>query len=99
MTLTMLMVAVVSFHSVTLSWINHDVYDNVLVYRATQSGGPYSLYATISGTSMSYVDDNVTGGHSYYYEVSGIRNGQESSKSNEVLAYVPRKTRMGRGDQ
>ena len=53
------------------------------VLRASQSGGPYTLIATI--TSATYTDSNVVSGTTYYYVVRAIDTSyNRSGYSNEV---------------
>jgi hypothetical protein len=55
------------------------------IYRGTTPGGPYTLRATISATT-SFQDTSVTSGTTYYYRVTAISAGGESSQSNEASA-------------
>jgi fibronectin type 3 domain-containing protein len=76
---------------VTLSWSASTSSDVVgyNVYRASVSGGPYSLIASsVSGTS--YSDSNVTAGQTYYYVLTSVdSSGNESTDSNQASAAVP----------
>jgi hypothetical protein len=59
------------------------------VYRATASGG-YTLgtpLISLSGNVLTYADNNVTDGTTYYYVVTAVDAGSlESVNSNEVFA-------------
>jgi hypothetical protein len=55
------------------------------IYRGTTPGGPYSLRATISANT-SFQDTAVTSGTTYYYRVTALSSGGESSQSNEASA-------------
>lgn len=55
------------------------------VKRATAAGGPYTTIAT-GVEAIIYSDSDVTNGITYYYVVSSLVNGVESSASNEVSA-------------
>jgi hypothetical protein len=52
------------------------------VYRGTSSGGE-SLLATL-GVTNSYIDNAVTNGTTYYYQVSAVNAVGEGARSNEV---------------
>ncbi|MEA4848951.1 MAG: kelch repeat-containing protein [Clostridiaceae bacterium] len=55
------------------------------VYRSTTSGGTYTQLATgVTGTA--YTDSTVTNGTTYYYVVTAVFSGEESSYSNEASA-------------
>jgi hypothetical protein len=79
-------------HSVTLNW-GASKSSNVIgynVYRAGQSGGPYTQINSALDTSTSDVDVNVTAGQSYFYVVTAVNaSSQESAYSNQVKAVVP----------
>ncbi len=77
-------------HSVTLTWnastsANASGYN---VYRGTVSGGPYSLIASVTG--LTYTDESVTAGATYYYVTATTdSNGDVSAYSNEATAKIP----------
>ena len=55
------------------------------VKRATSVGGPYSVVAAnVSPTDFLYTDTNLTPGTTYYYEMSAIVNGVETTNSLPV---------------
>jgi hypothetical protein len=55
------------------------------VKRATTSGGPYALIGTnLSANNFLYTDTNLTAGTTYYYVVSAIINGVETTNSLPV---------------
>jgi large repetitive protein len=59
------------------------------VYRATVSGGPYSLIASHIG-STKYTDKAVEEDKTYYYVSTAVNTGNEqSSYSNQVKVSVP----------
>ncbi len=77
-------------HSVTLNWkasTTHVI--GYRVYRASKSGGPYTLkFPPVIGTS--YVDTNVQAGQTYFYVVTAVDEfGRESIHSNETSVTVP----------
>jgi hypothetical protein len=78
-------------HSVTLTWTaSVSPVIGYRVYRASQSGGPYSLaFPPILGTS--FVDTNVQPGQTYFYVVTSIGlQDNESVFSKEVSATIPK---------
>lgn len=54
------------------------------VKRATTSGGPYTIIATVSGNS--YTDTGVSNGTTYYYVVSAVNAVGEGPNSHEDAA-------------
>src|SRR3990170_2489431 len=58
------------------------------IYRATTTGGPYSLATTITNnTTSTYTDSTgLTNGTTYYYVIRAFGGGQESGNSNEANA-------------
>jgi fibronectin type 3 domain-containing protein len=56
------------------------------IYRATTPGGEGSTPYVTGLTSNSYVDQNVTPGQSYEYEITAVNSGGESPRSAEVTA-------------
>jgi len=52
------------------------------VYRATTSGGTYTNIANPTG--LSYIDNTVTNGITYYYNVTAVNAAGESPSSNEA---------------
>jgi hypothetical protein len=83
------------FHSVTLTWNQGTggvVTTGFNVKRATTSGGPYTIIASINGTTVStYVDTNIVEGTTYYYVVTATNQayGYESDPSNEAGITIP----------
>jgi hypothetical protein len=79
-------------HSASLNW-TASTSSNVVgynVYRATQSGGPYTKLTSSPVAGTSYADVTVQGGQTYYYVTTAIDSGgNESVYSNEATAVVP----------
>jgi hypothetical protein len=76
----------------SLTWTNDpDGYDEIKVYRATQSGGEtaadYTLVDTLDGTAESYTDDDngagLLDGERYYYRLRPLAGGSSLGWSNE----------------
>jgi hypothetical protein len=79
-------------HSVTLNWTASTSTGVVgyNVYRATQSGGPYTKVNSASVTGTSFVDTNVVAGTTYYYVATAVNSsGMESANSSQASATVP----------
>lgn len=55
------------------------------IYRGTTAGGPHTVRATISAAT-SFQDTSVTSGATYYYRVTAVSSGGESTQSNEASA-------------
>ncbi|EMS72170.1 Kelch repeat-containing protein [Ruminiclostridium cellobioparum] len=79
------LIAIPGNKKVDLSWTvpttGSAVYN---IKRSTTLSGPYETITTTS--AITYTDNDVTNGTTYYYVVSAIVDGVESPKSNEVSA-------------
>lgn len=77
-------------HSVSLNWTvsSSSGVTGYKVYRGTASGGPYSLVTTV-GTTPSATDSSVTSGQTYYYVLTTLAGGVESSYSQQAQAVIP----------
>ncbi len=57
----------------------------IRIYRATVSGGPYALHATVPVTT-TYTDTGLTSGTTYYYVVTAVNSsGLASPYSNQAF--------------
>jgi len=78
-------------HSVELSWkasTNSHVV-SYSVYRSTISGSSYGLSASAIG-GLSYSDQSVQTGGTYYYVVTAVDDqGRESGYSAQVATIIP----------
>jgi hypothetical protein len=74
-------------HSVTLHWVPSAGASSYNVYRSTRSGGPYAKIG--QSLTPTYVDTPVASGAVFYYVVTSLRYGIESSYSQEIKASVP----------
>ncbi|ABX06967.1 MAG TPA: hypothetical protein DEF47_22825 [Herpetosiphon sp.] len=75
--------------SIELGWNSVATAESYNIYRSIVSGGGYELVGNTTSTSFSSAD--LTPGQRYYYIVKAVRNGLESTASNEVSglpAYV-----------
>ena len=78
-------------HSVTLSWTasTSDV-TGYYIYRATQTGGPYTKLNSTPVAEVIYFDSTIQSGHSYFYVVTAVDSSNvEGGYSNEVSATIP----------
>jgi fibronectin type 3 domain-containing protein len=72
---------------VTLTWTAPlGRVDGYNVKRAQSPGGPYTSIVTVPTTSAS--DATVMSGQTYYYVVTSVRDGAESSASNQADAVL-----------
>ncbi|WP_219639653.1 discoidin domain-containing protein [Cohnella sp. CFH 77786] len=69
--------------SVTVSWTAASGATGYNVKRSTVSGGPYTTIVS-SVTAVTYTDQPVTNGITYYYVVSSVYPGGESADSPQV---------------
>jgi len=78
-------------HSAGLSWIaSPSTVMGYNVYRATISGGPYTLLNSSLVPMTQYSDANVQSGQTYYYVVTAVdSSNNESIHSNQVSATIP----------
>lgn len=78
-------------HSVAVNWAaSTSAVAGYNVYRGTVSGGPYSTINTTLITGLTYTDNTVSSGATYYYVVTAVAaDGTESSFSSQVQAVIP----------
>lgn len=74
-------------HSVALTWQESATGVTFNVYRGSAAGGEV-LYAS-GVTTLSYTDNVVTNGQTYFYFVTAVGTGGESGPSNEVSVQIP----------
>ena len=77
--------AIASNAQVALSWSASSGAVSYNVKRSTVNGGPYTTIASLI-TNTTYTDNTVTNGSTYYYVVSALNSGGESSNSSQVSA-------------
>ena len=74
--------------SVQLSWVKNSAQTNnntgFEVYRATQSGGPYTYLATTPSDTTNYLDQNLQSNNTYYYIVRSINANGASANTPEL---------------
>jgi len=78
-------------HSVTLIWkASKSPSKGYNVYRGTKSGGPYLRINPDLVPGLSYKDENVKSGATYYYVARAVdADGRESVNSSEIVAVIP----------
>ena len=78
-------------HSVDVNWAaSTSTVAGYNVYRGTVSGGPYSKINTTLITGLTYNDNTVSSGATYYYVVTAVAaDGTESPFSSQVQAAIP----------
>ena len=80
-----------SSYSVGLNWTaSVSTVSGYNVYRGTTNGGPYTKLNSSLITSLSYTDNTVSSGETYYYVSSAVNSaGVESGYSNQAAAVIP----------
>jgi autotransporter-associated beta strand protein len=73
-------------NTVTLSWFGSAQAASYRIYRATALAGPYTNIALAPVPASSYVDIGLMQGTNYFYEVSSVVNGVETTNSLPVSA-------------
>lgn len=56
------------------------------ISRSTVSGGPYTQIGSVTGSTYSYTDSNVSNGTTYYYIVTAVTASGGTIDSNEASA-------------
>lgn len=79
------------FHTVTLSWAcGSSAVSGFNVYRSSTSGGPYTRVNSNPVSGMSFSDNAVHEGQTYFYVTTAISGSNtESGYSNQARAIVP----------
>jgi fibronectin type 3 domain-containing protein len=77
-------------HSVSLSWsASSSTVTGYNVYRGMSSGGPYNVIDS-NDSGMTYTDNSVQAGQTYFYVVTAVdAQGNESVYSNQAKATIP----------
>lgn len=83
--------AAVVAHLATLGWdASVSTISGYNVYRATVSGGPYTKLTSSLMGGLTWTDNSVTAGQTYFYVVTAVdTTGVESIFSNEVSVTIP----------
>ena len=77
-------------HRASLSWnASPSQVVGYYVYRASQTGGPYTRVNSSPTANTTFDDTTVVGGMTYYYVITAVSNQVESTYSNEAVASIP----------
>ncbi len=74
---------------VSLAWTGSLGATSYDIYRATSSGNEGNTPIATGVTALTFTDSNVTGGTTYYYEVTAVDAAGQSPMSSEVYATPP----------
>lgn len=77
---------------IVVDWDAVNGADSYEVHRATTSGGPYSLIATVDASSTSYKDTDVANDTTYHYVLRTVDGSWLSGYSAEVSQTTPSST-------
>jgi hypothetical protein len=80
-----------SSYSVGLNWTaSVSTVSGYNVFRGTTNGGPYTKLNSSLITTLSFTDNTVTSGSTYYYVSTSVNSaGVESGFSNQATAVIP----------
>jgi fibronectin type 3 domain-containing protein len=73
--------------SLTITWQESGTVDGFNVYRSTSPNGPFGLQNNGLVPSDTFDDMNVLGGETYYYEVTAVVAGTESTPGFITVAH------------
>jgi len=78
-------------HVVSLTWTasTSSGITGYQVSRGLATTGPFTLLATVGGTTTSYMDTTVASGTTYYYVVAAVAGSSVSANSTPTVASVP----------
>lgn len=78
---------------IKLDWIDHNISaDSRNVYRSTSKidvGNLGAPLATLPGNALTYTDNTVQRGVTYYYVVTSVQGTDEAPSAQYVMAYIP----------
>ncbi len=81
--------------NVALSWSASTGAVGYNIYRAFSSGGEGSTVFVGNVAGTSYIDSAVSGGNSFFYQITAVDAGGESVKSSEVSVAYPAAAPLG----
>lgn len=63
--------------------------DTYVIYRGDNENGPFTQIGTVSGTTLTYMDETAENYHDYYYRVTSMfPGGNESLPSNTIHGFA-----------
>lgn len=79
--------------SIKLTWLPVEDVDGYEVYRATSKNGTYTLKRTVSNSTTSYTNTDVSRKKGYYYKLRAYRviNGKKVYSSFSDKKYIKTK--------
>src|SRR5574343_155982 len=80
--------AVMDGYDVAVTWTDPASVENIIVYRGTSAGGPYTVLDTVAAGTESYTD-TTPASDTYYYVVRAVNPNGQSSLSEEATLAVP----------
>ncbi len=83
------LVATAASSQINLSWKATPGAVSYNVKRASASGGPYATIAMNLTATTNYIDASPSAGTAYYYVISAVNSGGESSNSAPAAATLP----------
>jgi hypothetical protein len=83
------LVATATSSQINLSWTATPGAMSYNLKRAPTSIGPYTVIAANVTAATNYLDVSVSAGTNYYYVVSAVNSGGESSNSAPAVAIIP----------
>lgn len=88
--LLLLLPAILSAHTVVVQWNGSPTpgITGYNIYRATTSGGPYSLIGSTKG-KQKFMDDFVMFGATYFYVVQSVSGAMTGPGSAEASVMIP----------
>lgn len=78
-----------TLREITLNWTNNDTYDNINIYRATDSGsvlGDYTQIDQVPGSDTSYTDTGLLDGERYFYRIAPVVDSEVQDPTQELAA-------------
>lgn len=76
-----------SLTSTRLNWTQNAGETNFEIYRATISGGPYTLINITAANATTYTDNGLDPNATYYYVVRAVNNTGAAAASNQSSPY------------
>lgn len=78
-------------HSVDLKWIASATpgITSYNIYRSTISGSAFTKIASVSAVTLVYTDGGLPAGNTYFYVITSVSSGGESTFSNQVTGAIP----------